>query len=80
MAHILLIIVIFGNLKAWSDSPFNVLSTHNASQLRNVSRYGINAKFCRGEKWASCPTYGGNNAHAVGKKRPEVEKLMIIKS
>ena len=46
MAHILLIIVLFDNLKRWLDRPFNFLYMHSASQVCNVSRYSLKmAKF-----------------------------------
>ena len=51
MTNILLIVVLSGNLKVWSDSPLNILFTHNALQLCNVSRYSLkNAKFSTGTK------------------------------
>ena len=46
MAHILLTIVLFDNLKVWLDRPFNFLCMHNASQFCNASHYGLKiAKF-----------------------------------
>ena len=64
MAQIELIIVLFDNLKVWSYSPFKFLSTHNAAQLCNVSRYGLKiAQFSTVQNGCLAPIV--YNAHAV---------------
>ena len=80
MAHILLIIVLFDNLKVWLNRPFTFLYMHNTSQVCNVSRYGLKmAKFRTVQNWRLAPRMG-HNAHAFREKRPKVEKLIIFKS
>ena len=51
---------------------------HNASQVCNVSRYGLKiAKVSTVQNVRLAPRMG-QNAHAVGEKRPDVEKLIIF--
>ena len=80
MAHIWLIIVLFGNLKAWSDSPFNVLSTHNASQLRNVSRYGIKCKILQRCKVGVLPHLWGKTPMQLEKTAQKLKSWWLLKA
>ena len=78
MTNIFLVVVFTGNLKVWSDSPFNFLSTHNALQLCNVSRYRLKIdKFSTGAKRASCPTYQARRPWEWA-QRPEEAELIIV--
>ena len=78
MFNILLIVVISGNSKVWSDGPFNFLSTHNALQVSNVPRYRLKMpNLAQAQKGRLAPPTR-QDAHADGAKRPEVEKLIIV--
>ena len=68
-----------GNLKVWSDSPFNFLSSHNALQLCNVSRYSLKKmqNLAQVQNGRLAPPMR-QDAYADGAKRPEAEKLIIV--
>ena len=69
MTNILLIVVLSGNLKVWSDSPFNFLSTHNALQHCNVFRYSIKMQnLAKVQNGRLAPSIR-QDAHADGAKR-----------
>ena len=80
MAHILLMIVLFDNLKVWLDRPLNFIYTHYTSQVCNISRYGLKMAKFRTVENGRLAARMGHNAHAVREKRPDVEKLIVFKS